>query len=343
MLASVGNRCAATLAFLLVTCGLCGAQARTTVKFYRYEVATNTGDKVYRQEISSAASRQGGYYRLEIDEQGRILRESYMRNGEELSSKTFHYSGTESSYDSAEVFTRGEKTGIVRCERNSWGLMTRIVDQTAQGVLTAYSVQKGTPLHIEVWDFDGKEQRKGHSIIEAATSGVILHAIVFSSPSSDTAYTERFYAEQTGQVTSAWQFKDGEQINTRKYTYGADGDLSRMDVFDENGKWYAAEEYADELRRKKLYKFANGDTQEIRYSYDAHRWLAKSEVHYNGKFVCSLTYDREPDGTAQRTWAIGPDGTLWAEYPSMEVVDIDRQGQPPNRNDAIIHKSGYWW
>ena len=37
------------------------------------------------------------------------------------------------------------------------------------------------------------------------------------------------------------------------------------------------------------------------------------------------------------------DGTLWAEYPDMEIVDVRQNGEPINGRPAIINKAGDWY
>jgi hypothetical protein len=72
-------------------------------------------------------------------------------------------------------------------------------------------------------------------------------------------------------------------------------------------------------------------------------FLAQAELFVLGKAICVLTYDRDSDGTIQRTKALSPDGILWAEYPPPIVLDVGRDGQAVGRSDALLHRTGNWW
>jgi hypothetical protein len=156
-------------------------------------------------------------------------------------------------------------------------------------------------------------------------------------------YTDVQVDEDTGHSLSSKQMNGTQLQNTKKWVWAGDGALIRVDVYDENGVWYSADEFEHGLSSRRLYKFVNGGTEEIRYSYNEKRWLIKSAVSHNDQLVCSLTYDRLPDGTVQKSVAVGPDGAMMGEYAAPAVTDLGRTGQPPGRSDGVLHKTGDWW
>jgi hypothetical protein len=173
--------------------------------------------------------------------------------------------------------------------------------------------------------------------------GILIRRVIYSSPESDEAgFTEADLDEQTGKTTSSRQMQDGKLSNTKKHIY-ADGNLTRVDAFDARGTLFSVDFYEDGLLRTRDYKLPQGGTRELRYSYDEKSWTVKSEIYSLGKAVCVLTYDRDSDGTVQRTAAFSLNGTLWAEYPPPIVMDVGRDGQAVGRSDALLHRTGNWW
>jgi hypothetical protein len=342
------GRRARLLALLVAGGTICGAtasaaQAQTTVKLYRYAVLTDTDDTDYRSEITPGATPKGGYFKVERDTVGRILRVTGLRNGQETNVTTYHYIGRNWASDSSETFEYGEKTQISLYQRDPQGHITREDDETADGKLTGYSLLTWTPSHADVLGYDPSNRLIRHYSMDFSPAGVHVHRITYSSPTSTASYVERETDEHTGLSVSARQFSDGKLDNTRKFTYDGNGDETRMDIYGPDGVWYAASEYTDSLLSRKLYKMSNGVSWELDYSYDGKKWLKQTDIVVAGKPLCKLTYDMESDGTVKRTLAIGTDGTLWAEYPAPIVRDIQQNGQPPGRTDGILHKTGNWW
>jgi len=195
---------------------------------------------------------------------------------------------------------------------------------------------------VEFSRFTAEGKKAGFSIYYYSASGVLARATVYSNPDDTTSYIESAFDERTGQRNSSQQFNGGTLTNTRRFTYNADSDLVRMDVFSPSNEWYAADEYADGLIVKRIYKLENG-TQEWRYTFDEKRWAKDSSLYINGTLICRLVYDRHPNGTAKRTLALGPNGDLWAEYPDQEIRDLKRTGETISGKPAVIHKKGNWW
>ncbi len=340
---SIRHRLGIVLGGLLLVSGGLSAHAQTTMRRYRYEITTRMGDHEYRQLIPAGAKVTGPYYEVEKDKLGRIVRETDFRDGKATGGWKFHYTGAEKLFDAYETWVDGQLTGISKAERNSAGVIIRYEHRTAQGDLTHYTVIEDLPDHQETYGYTADNKKMSHSQTYYAASGSLIRRVNYLSADSDDGFTEFEVDEHTGQTESSRQVQQAKLINTKKYTYAGDGSLIRVDAYDENGTWYSADELEAGLLRRRLYKFKNGESEEVHYSYDEKRWLAKSEIYFADKLVCTLGYDREPDGTIRRSLAMGQDGTLWAEYPAPLVMDISRNGQAIGRNDAVLHHTGKWW
>jgi hypothetical protein len=325
---------------------LWSAQAQTNVSLYRYQISLRSGDFEYRDSIPAVVPPSGPYYKVETDRQGRIVRQTSMRSGKELATTQYDYQGAGKLYFRSEKFINGEQTGIEQVQRSASGIIVRRDDQTAQGVLTSYTVIKeaSDPSEMEFYTYDASGKCVTHEKDAFDPNGVTIKAFTYPSPTSDAAHSEIEVDEHTGLVQSIQQFKGGKLDVSSKFTYGADGDILRRDGYRaDNGKWYVGHEYSDGLESKVLYKYSDGSSKEVRFTYDEKRQNSKSEVYANDKPICTLTYDRLPDGTVKRTLATGPDGALLAEYPAPLVWEVQRSGQAIGRTDGILHKTGDWW
>lgn len=319
------------------------ARAQTTTHLYRYEVRLNTRDTGYRGEIPSTATPSGSYYKVEKDALGRSRRVAKFRDGRELSFDIYHYAGNSRYSDYCETYTNGEKTQIQQYQRNAWGMITREDDKTVEGTLTQYSLAEGTSTSVETWWYTSADARTSHSIRQFGPSGAMIHSTSYSSAASTASYVDSEIDEQTGLTKSSSQYSDGTLTNTKKYTYNSNGDILRADAYNPTGVWYSADEFSGGLRTRRLYKYLNGSSFEIRYAYDEKQWLKQSDLYLADRLVCTLTYDRASDGNIKRSLAVGPDGSLWAEYPPPIVTDLQRNGQPVSRSDGSIHHTGDWW
>ena len=156
--------------------------------------------------------------------------------------------------------------------------------------------------------------------------------------------TERTYDPVTG-LSIGFSAKDnGQLVYTIKYAYDGDDALIRSDTFSPEGKPYAYVVYDHGREAKKDYKYTDGTHEELTYAYDRRHWLTGTRMTVNGGLVCTFTIDRRPDGSVIRSLATGPDGTLWAEYPDMQVAEVLPDGHPANAPTAgILHKTGRWF
>jgi hypothetical protein len=331
------------LAGLALSGSLTGALAHTTVHLYRYELSMRSGDAEYRGEILKGVPVAGPNYEVERDQMGRIVRQTDFEDGKAVGSWKYHYDGVQKFYDGKETWINGQLTATERVHRNAKGLITRTERHTEEGELTGYTVREELTDHIEVHSYTADSRPVAHVKGYYSAGGVLIRRVIYSSPESDEAgFTEAEFDEQTGKTSAARQIQDGKLTVSRKYIY-ADGNLTRVDAFDAQGTLFAVDAYEDGLLLKRDYRLPQGGTREVRYSYDEKRWAVKSGIYLLGKAVCVLTYDRDSDGTIQRTKAFSPDGILWAEYPPPIVMDIGRDGQAAGRSDALLHRTGNWW
>ena len=339
----IGPRVGWMLAGLALAGSLTSALAQTTVHLYRYELSMHSGDAEYRGEILTGVPPTGPSHEVERDQIGRIVKETDFEDGKAVGSWKYHYDGAQKFYDGKEIWLDGQLAATLRVHRNAKGLITRTERHTAEGELTSYAVREDLTDHIEVHSYTAESKLQAHIKAYYSTGGVQIRRVTYFSPDSDEAgFTEAEFDEQTGKTTASRQIQDGKLTVNKKYIY-ADGNLSRVDAFDAQGALFSVDTYEDGLLRKRVYRFPEGGTRELRYSYDEKRWVTKSEIYSLGKAVCVLTYDRDSDGTIQRTKALSPDGTLWAEYPPPGVMDVGRDGQAVGRSDALLHRTGNWW
>jgi antitoxin component YwqK of YwqJK toxin-antitoxin module len=316
---------------------------QTTVHLYRYELAMRTGDAEYREEIRKGMPAAGPSYEIKRDQTGRMVSRTTFENGKAIGRWKYHYSDKQKFYDVRETWIDEQLTAIERVHRNAKGLMARSELYTAGGDLTVYTVREDLTDHIEAHSYTADGRPVAHMKTYYSASGVLIRRVLYISPESDEAgFTETEFDEQTGKTMDSRQIQEGKLANSKKYIY-ADGNLTHVDASDAQGKLFSVDAYDDGLLRKRSYGLAQGITREVRYSYDEKRWLVKSEIYSLGKAVCILTYDRDSDGTIQRSMAHSPDGTLWAEYPPPIVMDVGREGQAVGRSDALLHRTGSWW
>jgi antitoxin component YwqK of YwqJK toxin-antitoxin module len=316
---------------------------QTSTHYYRYELNTRIGDNDYRDEIPAPA-HPGPSYKVVRDQLGRIVEETDLRDGKPTGVWKYQYSGTGRLPIGYETWINGEHTETTQITRNSDGIIIRYDEHTADGDPTGYTKIQDFGDRQESIHFDTDDKPTYHSVTwYAPGSGYLIRRISYASATSDQVYTDVTMDEHTGHALSSKQMDGNTLQNTKKWVWSADDELLRVDVYDDKGVWFSADEFDHGLSSRRLYKFTDGGSKEIRYAYNEKRWLVKSTMYYNDKLICTISYNRLPDGSVKNTVAVAPDGMLMAEYPPPIVMDIGRNGQPPGRNDGVLHKTGDWW
>jgi hypothetical protein len=293
---------------------------------------------------------------VDSDEQGRVSQVTEIRDGKPSSVRKFKFAGNEKlsgGYDETNVNSgrgnggrggggrgNGGRGGTFRIQRTPNGDRKRTDRIGSNGDILSYTTYEVATDHVEEFTFGADGKQTGHRDYYFSPSGDCIRRVTYFG----NAQLDSDIDETTGleKITRQIDVSSG-QVATQKFTYGPDGDVLRIDVFDTAGEKFAVQEYTGDLVSRRFYNFSDGTTKEVRYTYDGQKFLTAAQIYFNGKIVCSLSYDRLADGSVKQTLALGPDGELWAEYPAPEVVDIQDNGQPINRTDGVIHKSGLWW
>jgi hypothetical protein len=318
-------------------------QVQTTTRYYRYELTTRIGDNAYGDEIPGP-TQVGPCYKLVRDRMGRMIEETDMRDGKPTGVWKFQYAGTGRLPISYETWLNGEHTETTKITRGPDDIITRYDEMTADGDPTGYTKVQDFGDRQETFHYDTHDAPTYHSVAwYAPASGYLIRRISYASPTSNDTYTDITFDEHTGHAQSSKQMNGNTLQNTKKWVWSADSELIRVDVYTDKGVWFSADEFNHGLSSRRLYKFTDGGSKEIRYTYNDKRWLTQSTMYYNNQLICTMNYNRLPDGTIKSTVAVAPDGTLMAEYPPPIVMDIGRNGQAPGRSDGVLHKTGDWW
>jgi hypothetical protein len=332
---------------IVVVCLVCSAflfaqsTPSSTIRSYRYELSTRSQESRFASEISPPAIRVGATrYEVETDTQGRTTRVAVIRDGLTLSERFYRFATSAKLPNEYERFVAGEKTGIVRIQRDEAGNRIREDYFTVGGTLTRYELYSYSPDSVEDTHYTAGGKKTRYEILHYSANETLTQVSYHSSPDLPS-YFETQLDDSTGLAKSQQGFRDGKLSYTSSYTYNADDDLVRDDFYDPNHKWRSADEFNQGLRTRRIYQ-VGGATRELRYTYDEKRWLKESALYYKETLVCKFVYDRLPDGTAKLTRALGPNGELWAEYPDREVSDVKINGEAL-AGESVIHKTGNWW
>jgi hypothetical protein len=313
------------------------ASAQADVRYYRYELLTRSQDSQYLTEVRAGVS--GRHHAVETDSRGRIVRTAVIRAGERVSQRAYWFPPDADAASEYDTFTGSEKTGRVKIARNASGERTREDYFTVGGAATGYTLYAYRADSVEATAYTVEGKKRTVNVSFYSPKGILTRAISYSNPDDQGFHVDSDFDDRTGLRKGSTQFESGNLSNSGLFNYDDHGDLVRQDVFDPAGNWLAAAELVNGLPTKRLYD----SSKELRYSYDERRRVRETTLFYNEMLVCRFTYDRLPDGTATRTFAFGPDGALWAEYPDMEVVDVRQNGHPINGRPATINKMGNWY
>jgi hypothetical protein len=310
---------------------------QTSVRGYRYEVLTRSQDFAYLSEV--APDIQERHVLVETDAQGRIVRTSVVRNGQKISTRVYSYSADAKAASEYDTFLGGEKTGHVRIQRNANGYRSREDYFGATGALTTYTLYTYRPDSVEAVSHAADGRKRSTFVSSYSASNILVREISYSNPDDPSFHVVTDFDDRTGLRTGTAQFEDGALSTTGVFTYSDGGELQRQDMYDASGDWFAGAELVDGLMARRFYD----SSKELRYVYDERRRLKETTLFFGNRLVCRFTYERLPNGSIKRTLAHGADGSLWAEYPDIEVLDVRQNGSPINGRPAIIKKRGDWY
>jgi len=305
---------------------------------YRYELKTGCNEPRYAAEIPFDSG--GPRFDIETDAKGRIVRVSTYENGNKIKETIYHYEGGASRVTDADFYLAGELTTTVRVERNTKGSVVRDDYLTRDGNRTGYFTCEYSGDRVEATSFNLAGKPVDHWTFFFSQDVVVRE---IHTPDDKTSI-EVTYSSNTGQVQSRKQYQNGILTSHNSFTYDSNGSLLREDIYDSNDRWFAAKEYADELRIREIYKFLNGGTQETRTTYDAKRFATEATFSWNDRLICTFKFDRFSNGVLKRTLAVGPNGDLYAEYPDHYVDKVNRNGTAlDDIKGTVIYKQGNWW
>lgn len=309
-------------------------------RYYRNSLSLITGSPgKYVIEVPEAAAMQGGYFKV-TEDGGRVTRVIFLQDGKAVSETVYIY-GEGKLPSGSQSFTQGALTGTSKITRDASGRPTRSDSLTAQGALTGYTVSKYTGDRREWANYTPEGKRRSYGTVYYNSDGIQIRSISYTEGSS--SHQETTSDPLRGITKSSKQFTNGKLTVSRVNTYDPNDDLIRQDLYNDKDQWYGALTYEHNLLVKRSYKFLDGHTEEVVIKYDAKRWTESAQMSRDGRLICKFVYEHLPDGTIKRTIALGPDGSLWAEYPDLSVSIVQQDGHPPNSTSGVIHKKGNWW
>lgn len=318
------------------------ATASADVRWYLYNLGTRSGEPQFAGEIPVGNVIKAGYAVVTTDSLGRIAKVTWFWGSTRTVETVYQFSAGGKlpiSFDSYAA--TGELSSRNRIHRNNAGDRIRIDQLTATGEMTGFSIRTLSAESVEMLSFTAQGTRTGRSVSYYSPAGILIRA---RSIPDDTTYYESEYDVRTGLAQSRKKMKNGQLESSNKYAYDSYGDLTRDDIYDENGVWYGVREYVEDLQTVERYKFTDGTSEESRFTYDDSRRTKAVAFSINGQLICTFTYDRLSTGGIRRTLAVAPDGSLLAEYPDLMVAKVDRTGHPIDHPDAgTIYRRGTWW
>lgn len=315
-----------------------------TAHLFRYIIGLPTGDADFRVELPATPTPVGPYYSVEKDPQGRIVRVTGMRGTQITGTTLLEYAGASKfAFQSEDYDLGGNLMEITPMQRDSDGHIVRWEHRNPDGKLGGYTTAEWSNGHMRQHSFDADGKPGGHSEHFYGEKGTMSGAVQYASPVTETEYSVQTVDEENGLITAALQYRDGKLLFSTKYFHGPDGSLSRKETYTTAGFLGIIETFANGELTDRVYHYPSGHSRELRYFYDdANRQLLKTEISYDGGFVCTLAYAYDTPAVV-RTTAYGADGTVWAKYPSPGVLDVLADGQAEGRTDATIYKQGKWW
>ncbi|MGD0191175.1 MAG: hypothetical protein ABSD74_10580 [Rhizomicrobium sp.] len=318
-----------------------GAAADT--HYYRNALTFRTAPPYkYVDEIPAPLAMQGTSLLVTTDGQGHIQTVEKFVDGKSTGKTIYQYPANSALPDSDQTYLQGVLTSVTRYQRAVTGEATRADNFDAKGARTGYWTETFSSDHSDGSSYNADGTLSSTWTNYYAANGLEVRSTSVNAGSTRSLETE--YDPATGQVRTTRTFENGKLIYYFSYTRDSNQSVIRKDAYQPDGTWFAAEVFANGLRQKRLYKYADGSTKEIRFEYDSNRWASKATQFVNDKFICTFVFERLGDGTIKRTLALGPDGSLWAEYPDEMADDVDKTGHLNGKPSVgTIHKTGNWW
>jgi hypothetical protein len=313
-----------------------------SVSYYRYNIDTCTPGFEFAQPVSPGVS--GTYYAVERDSGGRVVALTTRRGGKTLARFVYHYPADSQRYSSTDNYSGAALTGRNELKYNSSGFVIRIDHFDTAGARTGYTTVDVVPQGGTENLYTAAGRLRAVYVYRCSAAGRMVRLTRYANPADRGSYSVFDYSEDTGLSTLRQQYREGHLELVISTIYDGSGDPANRIGSTPDGTVVLTEDYSNALRIMRRYvEPALNAGLELHDHYNDKQWLDGVGVYFMGTLVCQLKYQMTSDGTVKKTLALGPDGSLWAEYPDQLVYDIDRDGTPVEGYPMVRHKTGDWW
>lgn len=333
--------------FVMIVVGLGGCVARAggpaeDVRWYRYALDLRSGETRYVTPLEPTVV-DGRRYRVDTDARGRMTRVATFVGTKKVAEIAYGFGGVERWPRGYDYWaTDGEQTTIVTIQRDEQGRRARQEFFLLDGRLTTYRVRTYTGDRVESVQFTAAGKREGRTVLAYSAEDVLTRARWY--PGDGSTYYDTEIDAQTGLSKGRRKYRNGVLDSSSRENYDSGGLVTRSLHYDADGRPFGVTDFAEGLKVTSRYDRADGSSLEVRFSHDDKRRTRETRYAYNGRHICTLVYERLPNGRVVRSMALGPNGDVWAEYPDLFVEYIERSGEAVDRPGvAKIYKKGPWW
>jgi len=311
-------------------------------KYFQYIFTNKYGDVVFTDELSPSTLGNKKHFKVEFDNLGRINNYTTIVSGKTISINELNCSGDSNFYTEIIFYdATGAKKSVTKIMRTPSGERIRREIFTVSGEMTNYTTYNYFSDRYEVIDFttDKKITSKYRTYFD--NRGVVYKEIRF--PINEDAYYVSHFDKKTGLTIVRDKYMKEKHIIHSKYVYNENNMLVRRDLYNPEGnRWYAAEDFNDDLPVGKRYQAKDGTTKEIKIEYGQDRFATQAWLYQKNKLICRFAYERRPNGSIIRTLAYDGSGGLMAEYSNKEVAEINQDGSPLDGGEYKIYKKPIW-
>ena len=347
-LARVAQRPSLTIArVVLIVVGLGGCVApaggpAADVRWYRYALELRSGDTRYVTPLEPTVV-DGRRYRVDTDARGRTTRVATFVGPRKVAEVAYRFGGGERWARGYDFWAAdGEQTTTVKIQRDEHGRRARQEFFLLDGRLTTYRVRTYTDGGVESAQFTAAGKQEGRTVLAYSAEDVLTRARWY--PGDPSTYYDTEFDAQTGLSKGRRKYRNGVLDSSSREIHDGGGLVTRSIHYNAEGRPFGVTDFADGLKVISRYALADGSSLEVRFSHDDKRRTRETRYSYDGRHICTLVYERLPNGRVVRSMALGPNGDVWAEYPDLYVEYIERSGEAVDRPGvAKIYKKGPWW
>jgi len=317
--------------------------APAETKYFQYILTNKYDDVFFTDDLLPPTIGNKKHFKVEFDDIGRMKNYATLVNGGAISTNELNYPGDSKFYTELVFYdATGAKKNVTKIMRTPSGERIRREYFTVSGEMTSYTTYNYFSDRYESINFtaDNKLQEKYRNYFD--NRGIVYKEIRF--PIDEDAYYISLFDTKTGLTTVRDKYKKGRHIVHSKYIYNENNMLIRRDLYNplNNNKWYASNDFNDDLLVGKRYQFGDGTIREIKFEYGKDRMATQAWLYQKNKLICRFTYERRPNESIIRTLAYDGAGDLMAEYPNKEVSEINQEGSPLDGGEYKIYKKPVW-